>query len=107
MQARRQVGNQSKPSLGNKADERYTAGVTIEAVIDEALKLTRAERARVISRLQESLQGAEEAPGDAEYYAAWTEVLDRCSADVSEGRMGVVDIAESSARAHALATGRR
>lgn len=81
--------------------------MTPDAVIDEALKLAPSERTRVIAKLIESLEHTDEAPSEAEYYAAWTEILDRRAEDVRDGRIGLVDVASSLARARAIATDSR
>lgn len=78
-----------------------------EAVIDEALKLAPRERARVVAKLIESLENTDESPSEAEYYAAWTELLDRRSTDVRESRTGLVDVATSLDRARDIAAGKR
>ena len=84
---------------------RYALLVAIEAVIDEALKLTVKERAEVIARLLDTLD--EDAQDDVTHHAAWTEAIDRRLADVRQGRVSVIDAATAVARARAAATRRR
>jgi putative addiction module component (TIGR02574 family) len=83
---------------------RYTEIVAIEAVIEEALKLSVEERAEVISRLLDSL---EEGPEDPDHEAAWTEVLDRRLREIREGRVELIDAADAMVQARAAAGRRR
>lgn len=74
--------------------------MALEAVIDQALKLSVEERTELIERLVDSL---ETEPADPGYEAAWTEVLDRRLQEMREGRVETIDAAEAFARARAAA----
>jgi putative addiction module component (TIGR02574 family) len=75
--------------------------VAIEAVIEQALKLSVEERTELIERLLDSLDEAE--PVDPGHEAAWTEVLDRRLQEIREGRVETIDAAEVLAKARAVA----
>jgi putative addiction module component (TIGR02574 family) len=75
--------------------------MAIEAVLEQALKLSVEERTELIDRLVDSLD--ETGPADPGHEAAWTEVLDRRLQEIREGRVETIDAAEAFARARAAA----
>lgn len=75
--------------------------MALEAVIDQALKLSVEERTELIERLLVSLDEAELADPGRE--AAWTEVLVRRLQEIREGRAETIDAAEALAQARAAA----
>lgn len=75
--------------------------MAIEAVIEQALKLSVEERTELIERLLDSLDETE--PADPGHEAAWTEVLDRRLQEIREGRVETIDAAEVLAKARAVA----
>lgn len=83
--------------------------MTIDVVIEQALKLSVEERTELVKRLLDSLDEA--TPADPDREAAWTEVLDRRLREIRQGRVETIDAAEVIARARAAArrqtTGRR
>lgn len=81
----------------------YTSHVAIEAVIEQALRLSADERAKLIELLLDSLEEADD-PG---HEAAWAEVIDRRMRDITEGRVELVDAADAMAQARAAAAARR
>lgn len=81
----------------------YTLLVAIEAVIEQALRLSPDERAKLIELLLDSLDEAD----DAGHEAAWAEVIDRRLQDIREGRVELVDAADAMAQARAAAAARR
>ncbi len=82
---------------------RYRLQVAIEAVIEEALKLSVEERTRLVQLLLDSLD--EEA--DPRHVAAWTEVIDRRMQEIADGRADLVDASDAIAQARAVAAARR
>src|SRR3954468_22212041 len=81
----------------------YTSLVAIEAVLEQALRLSANERAKLIELLLDSLDETDD-PG---HDAAWAEVIDRRMQDIREGRVELVDAADAMAQARAAATARR
>jgi putative addiction module component (TIGR02574 family) len=80
--------------------------VTIEAMIEQALRLSVEDRTELVARLLESLD--ETAPTDPGHEAAWTEVIDRRVQDLQEGRVELIDGSVTMARAReAVAAARR
>lgn len=77
--------------------------MAIEAVIQEALKLSIEERTRLVELLLDSLDEADD-PG---HQAAWAEVIERRMQDIAEGRVELVDAADAMAQARAMAAARR
>lgn len=77
--------------------------MAIEAVIEQALRLSADERAKLIELLLDSLNETDD-PG---HDAAWVEVIDRRMQDIREGRVELVDAADAMAQARAAATARR
>ena len=75
--------------------------MAIEAVIEQAMKLSVEERTELVERLLESIDEA--TPTDPGYEAAWTEVLVRRLQEIREGRVETVDAAEAIARAREAA----
>jgi putative addiction module component (TIGR02574 family) len=75
--------------------------MSIEAVIEQAMKLSVEERAELVERLQANLE--DEAPADPNWQAAWTAELDRRIADIREGRVKLVDAADVFSEARAIA----
>jgi putative addiction module component (TIGR02574 family) len=69
--------------------------MTIDAVIEQALRLSAEDRAELVARLLESL---DDAPADPGHDAAWTEVIDRRLQDIRDGRVELVDSAVVMAR---------
>jgi len=65
--------------------------VTLEVVIEEALKLSQRERTEVVARLLHSLDDA--GPIEPGHDAAWTEAIDRRLQDVRDGNVELVDAA--------------
>jgi putative addiction module component (TIGR02574 family) len=74
----------------------------IEAMIEQALRLSVEDRTKLVARLLESLDEA--APADPGHEAAWTEVIDRRVQDLQEGRVELIDGSVTMARAHAAVT---
>lgn len=70
--------------------------MTIDAMIEQALRLSEEDRAELVARLLESLDAA--APADPGHDAAWTEVIDRRLEDIRDGRVELVDSAVVMAR---------
>jgi putative addiction module component (TIGR02574 family) len=77
----------------------YTSLVAIEALIEQALRLSAEERAKLIELLLDSLDDADD-PG---HEAAWAEVVDRRLQDIRAGRVELVDAADAMAQARAAA----
>ncbi len=77
----------------------YTSLVAIEAVIEQALKLSAGERAKLVEMLLDSLDEADD-PG---HEAAWAEVIDRRLQDIAAGRVELIDAADAMAQARAAA----
>jgi putative addiction module component (TIGR02574 family) len=75
--------------------------MAIEAVIEQALKLSVEERTERIERLLDSLDEA--AATDPGREAPWTEVLVRRLQEIREGRVETIDAAEAIAQARAAA----
>lgn len=75
--------------------------VAIEAVLEQALRLSAEERTELVERLLDSLDEA--APADPDREAAWTEVLDRRLQEIREGRVETIAAAEAIAQARAAA----
>jgi putative addiction module component (TIGR02574 family) len=75
---------------------RYSTRVTIETVMEQALRLSAEDRAEVVARLLDSLD--EDASVDPGHEAAWTEVIDRRLKDIREGRVELVDSSVVMAR---------
>jgi putative addiction module component (TIGR02574 family) len=75
--------------------------MAIEAVIEQALKLSVEDRTELIERLLDSLDEA--AATDPGREAAWTEVLVRRLQEIREGRVETIDAAEAIAQARAAA----
>ena len=75
--------------------------MAIEAVIEQALKLSIEERTELVERLLDSIHEAE--PADPGHEAAWTEVLDRRLQEIREGRVETIDATEVLAKARAEA----
>jgi putative addiction module component (TIGR02574 family) len=71
--------------------------VTIEAMIEQALRLSLEDRTELVARLLESLD--ETAPADPGHEAAWTEIIDRRVQDLQEGRVELIDGSVTMARA--------
>jgi putative addiction module component (TIGR02574 family) len=70
--------------------------VTIEAMVEQALRLSVEDRTELVARLLESLD--ETAP-DPDHEAAWTEVIDRRLQDLQDGRVELIDGSVTMARA--------
>jgi putative addiction module component (TIGR02574 family) len=79
--------------------------VAIEAVIEQALKLSVEDRTELIARLLDSL--ADAGPTDTGHDAAWTDVIDRRLREAREGRVETVDAGEALAQARAAVAARR
>ncbi len=79
--------------------------MSVEAVIEQALKLSVEEREEIVARLNENLE--QQAPMDPDWEAAWTKEIDRRIADIREGRVALVDGKDVFAEARALASRRR
>lgn len=77
----------------------YTSLVAIEAVIEQALRLSAEERTKLVELLLDSLDEADD-PG---HEAAWADVLDRRLQDIKEGRVELVDAADAMTQARAAA----
>jgi len=77
----------------------YTSLVAIEAVIEQALRLSAEERTRLVELLLDSLDEADD-PG---HEAAWAEIIDRRLQDIEAGRVELVDAADAMAQARAAA----
>jgi len=71
--------------------------MTIDAVIEQALRLSAEDRAELVARLLESLDDA--GPADPAHDAAWTEVIDRRLQDLQDGRVELIDGRVAMARA--------
>jgi putative addiction module component (TIGR02574 family) len=79
--------------------------MSVEAVIEQALKLSVEEREEIVTRLREHLE--EEAPLDPNWEAAWTQEIDRRIEDIREGRVKLIDSKDVFAEARAIAGRRR
>jgi Putative addiction module component len=79
--------------------------MTIEGVIEEALKLSEKERTEVVARLLHSLDDAG-AP-DPGREAAWTNAIDRRVREVRDGGVELVDAADAISQARAAVAARR
>jgi putative addiction module component (TIGR02574 family) len=75
--------------------------VAIEAVLEQALRLSAEERTELVERLLDSLDEA--APADPDQEAAWTAVLDRRLQEIREGRVETIAAADVIAQARAAA----
>jgi putative addiction module component (TIGR02574 family) len=75
---------------------RYTDAVTIEAMLEQALRLSVEDRTELVARLLESLDEAAPDPG---HEAAWTDVIDRRVQDLQDGRVELIDGRVTMARA--------
>ena len=73
--------------------------MAIEAVIEQALKLSSEERAKLVELLLDSLDEADD-PG---HEAAWAEVIDRRLQDIAADRVELIDAADAMAQARAAA----
>ena len=60
----------------------YTDGMSADELLAEALRLTRADRARVAEELLSSLEESDE-----EVASAWASELERRSREIAEGRV--------------------
>jgi putative addiction module component (TIGR02574 family) len=75
---------------------RYLRRVTVEDVIEQALRLSAEDRAEVVVRLLDSLDG--DAVADPGEETAWTEVINRRLDDLRGGRVVPVDGADVTTR---------
>lgn len=75
--------------------------VTIEAMPDQALRLSLEDRTELVARLLESLDDV--APADPGHEAAWTEVIDRHLQELQDGRVEAIDGRVTMARDAAAA----
>lgn len=75
--------------------------MAIEAVIEQAMKLSIEERTELVERLLDSIDEA--TPTDPDREAAWTEILVRRLQEIREGRVETIDAAEAIAQARAAA----
>ncbi len=75
--------------------------MSVEAVIEQAMKLSVEERAEVVARLQANLEAEE--PVDPSWEAAWAAEIDRRITDIREGRVKLVDAADVFTEARAIA----
>lgn len=91
--------NQDRVSVHGWDPPGYTPFVAIEAVIEQALKLSGEERAKLVELLLDSLDEAD----DAGHEAAWAEVIDRRLQDIKAGRVELVDAADAMAQVRAAA----
>lgn len=66
--------------------------MAIEAVLEQALRLSAEERTELIERLLDRLDEA--APADPDHEAAWSEVLDRRLQEIREGHVETIAAAE-------------
>jgi putative addiction module component (TIGR02574 family) len=71
--------------------------VTIETMIEQALRLSVEDRTELVARLLESLD--EVAPADPGHEAAWTEAIDRRVRDIQDGRVELIEGSITMARA--------
>lgn len=79
-----------------------------DALLEEALRLDRKERARIASVLLRSLdEESEDDPGDEELAEAWNQELARRSAQVSSGEVELVSWSDVKADARKLFAERR
>jgi hypothetical protein len=76
--------------------------MTIEDVIEEALKLSEQERAEVVAHLLHSFDEADTT--DPSHEAAWTEAIDRRLQDVRNRSVELIDAADALGQARATAT---
>lgn len=79
--------------------------VTIDIVIEEALKLSEKERTEVVARLLHSLDDA--GPVDPGREAAWTEVIDRRLKEARDGSVELVDATDAVSQARAAVVAHR
>ena len=79
--------------------------MSVEALIEQALKLSVEEREEIVARLNENLEA--QAPMDPAWEAAWTKEIDRRIEDIREGRVTLVEADEAFARLRAAADRRR
>lgn len=79
--------------------------MSVEAVIEQALKLTADEREEVIERLR--VANAREAPTDPAWEAGWSAEIDRRIADIREGQVKLMEADEAFARLRAAASRHR
>jgi Putative addiction module component len=79
--------------------------MTIEGVIEEALKLSEKERTEVVARLLHSLDDA--GPPDPGHEAAWTDTIDRRLQGVRDGSVELVDAADAISQARAAVASQR
>lgn len=84
---------------------RYTEHVLVEAVIEQALKLSVEERAELVARLVESLDGP--AAADPGREAAWTDVIDRRLQEARSGQVKMIPADEAMAQVRAAVAARR
>jgi len=80
----------------------------LEAVLEQALKLSDDERGELVERLLQSLgaEDGDEVTGEA-WNAAWSAELDRRVAEVDEGAVELVDGDEALAQVRAAIEARR
>ena len=71
--------------------------MTIEALVEQALRLSVEDRTELVARLLKSLD--ETTHADPGHEAAWTEVIDRRVQDLQEGRVEPIDGSITMARA--------
>lgn len=79
--------------------------MTLEVVIEAALKLSEKERSEVIERLLRSLDSSGAA--DPGHEAAWTEVIDRRVQDIRDGGVTLIDAVEAFSQARAAVAAQR
>lgn len=79
--------------------------MSIEAVIEQAMKLSVEERTEIATRLLDSVDN--ESVEDPEHVAAWTAEIDRRLLEIQEGRVQLIDASEAFAQARAIAARRR
>lgn len=80
--------------------------VTLEALIEQALRLSVEDRRELVTRLLESL---DDEPTDPGHVAAWTEVIDRRLQEIADGSVELIDghVAMAHARDAVVAAARK
>lgn len=77
----------------------------MDALLAQALQLSVEERAELVARLVESLEGS--AAADPGREAAWTEVIDRRVREARSGQVALVPAVEAMTQVRAAVAARR
>jgi putative addiction module component (TIGR02574 family) len=84
----------------------YTHRVSLDALLQEAMRLPLDDRATLIGRLLETLDDGDQLTGEA-WEAAWSQEIERRVRDIESGAVELVDADDALARVRARIASRR